>query len=215
LEIARGEFLAVVGRSGSGKSTLLHLIAGIDTPSSGKISVGGHDLGTMGEAQRARLRRKTIGLVFQAFNLLGNLTVLQNVMLPALLTGQQRSNVRTRAEHLLELMGLESLGQRLPAELSGGQQQRVATARALINEPLFLLADEPTGNLDTQTGAEVLDVLQACHSRGQTIILVTHDADVAARAGRIVTLTDGQITSDVRRTLAETRSVQEVVADQR
>lgn len=193
LSIARGEFVAIIGRSGSGKSTLLHLLAGIDVPSQGTILVNGKDLADMGETQRAKFRRREIGIVFQSFNLLGNLTVLQNVMLPGSLLKYSRQHVRQHAQQLLADLDIAPLEQRLPSELSGGQQQRVAIARALINTPSLLLADEPTGNLDSQTGEEVLKLLERYHEQGQTIVLVTHDRDIAARASRRITIADGQI----------------------
>src|SRR5579875_34547 len=193
LSIARGEFVSLIGRSGSGKSTLLHLLAGIDVPSQGTILVNGKNLADMGETQRAKFRRREIGIVFQSFNLLGNLTVLQNVMLPGSLVTRSRQQVREHAQQLLADLGIAHLEQRLPAELSGGQQQRVAIARALINTPSLLLADEPTGNLDSQTGEEVLKLFEKYHAQGQTIVLVTHDRDIAERASRLITIADGQI----------------------
>jgi putative ABC transport system ATP-binding protein len=193
LSIANGEFVAIVGRSGSGKSTLLHLLAGIDIPSHGTVQVNGKDLTSLGETERAKFRRQEIGIVFQSFNLLGNLTVLQNVMLPGSLLKHSRQQIRQHAQQLLEDLGLARLEQRLPSELSGGQQQRVAIARALINNPSLLLADEPTGNLDSQTGEEVLRLLERYHDQGQTIVLVTHDGGIAARASRLITIADGQI----------------------
>jgi putative ABC transport system ATP-binding protein len=193
LSIARGEFVSLIGRSGSGKSTLLHLLAGIDVPSQGTILVNGKNLADMGETQRAKFRRREIGIVFQSFNLLGNLTVLQNVMLPGSLVTRSRQQVRQHAQQLLADLGIAHLEQRLPAELSGGQQQRVAIARALINTPSLLLADEPTGNLDSQTGEEVLKLFEKYHAQGQTIVLVTHDRDIAERASRLITIADGQI----------------------
>ncbi|HLI72098.1 MAG TPA: ABC transporter ATP-binding protein [Ktedonobacteraceae bacterium] len=193
LSIARGEFVSLIGRSGSGKSTLLHLLAGIDVPSQGTILVNGKNLADMGETQRAKFRRREIGIVFQSFNLLGNLTVLQNVMLPGSLVTRSRQQVREHAQQLLADLGIAHLEQRLPAELSGGQQQRVAIARALINTPSLLLADEPTGNLDSQTGEEVLKLFEKYHAQGQTIVLVTHDRDIAGRASRLITIADGQI----------------------
>ncbi|MDQ2901971.1 MAG: ABC transporter ATP-binding protein [Ktedonobacteraceae bacterium] len=193
LSIARGEFVAIIGRSGSGKSTLLHLLAGIDVPSQGTILVNGKDLASMGETQRAKFRRREIGIIFQSFNLLDNLTVLQNVMLPGSLLKHSRQQLRQHAQQLLEELSIAHLERRLPSELSGGQQQRVAIARSLINTPSLLLADEPTGNLDSQTGEEVLKLFERYHAQGQTIALVTHAGDIAARASHVVTIADGQI----------------------
>lgn len=201
--VAAGDYLAIVGRSGSGKSTLLHLCAGLDVPDTGSITIGQHDITQFNEAERARLRRKTIGLVFQSFNLLGNLTVLQNVMLPALLMGRSQKQVRDEAQELLRELSIDSHAKQLPSQLSGGQQQRTAIARALINHPQILLADEPTGNLDSQTSEDVLALLRSFHSKGQTIIFITHDTDAADQAHQKLILKDGKIISTISHLSAE------------
>jgi putative ABC transport system ATP-binding protein len=195
LDIPAGQAVAVTGRSGSGKSTLLHLAGALDAPDTGTITANGHDLGTMSDRQRALYRRGT-GFVFQRFHLLPALTACDNVAAPVLpfRTGYDK---RARARDLLGAVGLAGREHDLPAKLSGGQQQRVAIARALIGDPRLLLADEPTGNLDSTTGAEVLDLLFALHrDRGLTLILATHDPAVAARCDRGIELSDGMITRD-------------------
>ena len=198
LDVAAGAFVAVMGQSGSGKTTLLNLLAGIDRPSSGRIWLDGERLDTLSEARLAIMRRRRIGLIFQAFNLLGNMSVLENVLLPALLVDRSSGQARKRAGRVLEAVGLGAHLRKLPGELSGGQQQRVAIARALVNEPAVLLADEPTGNLDAHTGQEVLNLLKALHGRGQTIVLVTHDAQVASQAERIIVMRDGRVIDEAR-----------------
>jgi putative ABC transport system ATP-binding protein len=196
LEISSGEAVAIMGPSGSGKSTLLNLVAGLDRPTSGSVAVGGSDLGRLGEAGLARFRRDQIGFVFQFFYLLPNLTALENVLIPAQLSGNV---VQGRAQQLLNQLGIADIADRYPARLSGGQQQRVAIARALINKPALLLADEPTGALDTQTGDQVMELLGDLHRDGQTILLVTHDAKLATRhAARVLTVQDGRIVDDAR-----------------
>jgi len=198
LGVDRGEFVAVMGPSGSGKSTLLNLIAGLDRPTEGRIVVEGWDLGHAGEAELARYRRDRVGFVFQFFNLLGSLTVLENVMVPAVLAGHSRAAARRRAEDLLERLGIGSQAGRYPARLSGGQQQRVAVARAVVNQPLLLLTDEPTGALDSRSGAEVMEMLVELNRGGQTVLLVTHDPKLAARyARRVVSLVDGRVADDL------------------
>jgi putative ABC transport system ATP-binding protein len=194
IDIAAGEFLTVMGHSGSGKSTLLHLVGGLDRPTSGAVTIGGHALHTMSETALARFRRGNIGFVFQFFNLIDNLTVRENVELPALLAnGRSRSALRERSNDLLERLGIADQTEKHPWELSGGQQQRVAIARALINQPALLLVDEPTGNLDSTSSETVLEILEACHSEGQTILMVTHDPRAAARGQRVLFLHDGRI----------------------
>jgi putative ABC transport system ATP-binding protein len=196
LAIEKGEFVAVMGPSGSGKSTLLNLVAGLDRPTSGTIQVGDVDLGQLGEGGLARFRRDQVGFVFQFFYLLPNLTALENVLIPAQLQGTRAS---PRALELMQTLGIADVADRYPARLSGGQQQRVAIARALINRPALLLADEPTGALDTHTGEQVMELLGRLHSEGQTILLVTHDAKLATRhAARVVSVMDGQLVDDVR-----------------
>jgi len=204
LGIARGEFTALVGPSGSGKSTLLNLIGGLDRPSSGGIRVDGLDLDKASEQQLVKHRRERVGFIFQSFNLLPTLTALENVESPLVLGEAPRSERRPRATALLESVGL---GQRLshrPNELSGGEKQRVAIARALANNPVLLLADEPTGNLDTKTGATILDLLCGLVKKsGLTLVMVTHDLEVASRADRIVHLRDGSIQQIETKNLAE------------
>ena len=196
LVVEQGEFAAIMGPSGSGKSTLLNLVAGLDWPSSGSVAVGGSDLGKLGEADLARFRRDHIGFVFQFFYLLPNLTALENVLIPAQLKGNAASD---RARELMERLGIADIAERFPARLSGGQQQRVAIARALINKPTLLLADEPTGALDTHSGEHVMELLVQLNREGQTILLVTHDAKLATRhAARVISVVDGRIVDDVR-----------------
>ena len=197
LNVTRGEFTAVMGASGSGKSTLLNLIAGLDRPTSGRVVVDGIDLSKAGEAELARYRRRRVGFVFQFFNLLSNLTVLENILVPAELAGVRAADAIKRAEELLEELGMATVRRSYPARLSGGQRQRVAIARALINRPALVLADEPTGALDSRSGDQVMELLEALNQRGQTIILVTHDAKLATLHGRrVITLRDGQVVDD-------------------
>lgn len=197
LSVAGGEFTAVMGPSGSGKSTLLNLVAGLDRPTAGALQVCGQDLGRMSEGQLAKFRRTRIGVIFQFFHLLNNLSVLDNVLVPAELAGMKRQEARRRAEELLAQLGIGEKGDVYPAELSGGQRQRVAIARALINRPPLLLADEPTGALDSRSGEGIMELLEEINRAGQTIVLVTHDAKLAARyAHRIVSMRDGHITDD-------------------
>ena len=196
LEVAPGEFLAITGASGSGKSTLLHLIAGLETPTSGTVGIGGVALETMDDTQLSPLRLRTIGFVFQFFNLLPALTAQENVALPLLLAGQSAAPAAARAAQLLAWVHLEQRRMSRPSELSGGEMQRVALARALANDPPIVLADEPTGNLDSHSGDLVLDLLyRSCKEIGKTLILATHDHAVVQRADRIVELRDGAIAS--------------------
>jgi len=209
LEVEEGEFAAVMGPSGSGKSTLLNVVAGLDRPTSGSVVVADTDLGRLGEARLARFRRERIGFIFQFFHLLPNLTVLENVLIPAQLASRPRAGARAR--QLLARLGIDGVADRYPAKLSGGQQQRAAIARALVNEPPLLLADEPTGALDSRSGEQVLDLLEELHRGGQTILLVTHDAKLATRhAARVISLTDGRVVDDTRLESAD-RSPGEVV----
>src|SRR5579884_4137654 len=197
LEIMPGDFVAIMGQSGCGKTTLLNMLTGVDRPTAGEIWLDGERLDKMSEAQLAILRRQRLGLIFQAFNLLNNMSALENVILPALLAGRSVSKARKTAGELLYALGLDKRLHMLPGQLSGGEQQRVAIARALVNEPAVLCADEPTGNLDAKTGQEILHLLKRLHEQGQTIILVTHDAQVASQAERIILMRDGQIIDDM------------------
>ncbi len=208
LTVEQGEFTAVMGPSGSGKSTLLNLIAGLDRPSSGSVIVAGTDLASLGEGGLARFRRDRIGFVFQFFHLLPNLTALENVLIPAQLKGNV---VPGRARELLDQLGIKEVADKYPARLSGGQQQRIAIARALINNPTLLLADEPTGALDTHSGEQVMELLGRLHRDGQTILLVTHDAKLATRhAARVLSVLDGKIVDDARLESPE-RTASEVI----
>jgi len=193
LEIGRAEFTALTGPSGCGKSTLLNLAAGLDIADEGSICVAGEDITGWGEDDLARMRRRRIGIVFQFFNLLEGVTVLENVALAAIIAGSKRRLAETRARDLLDLLGLGDKAGAVPGVLSGGQRQRLAIARALANEPTLLLADEPTGALDSDGGQEVIELLRRLHAGGQTILLVTHDSAVAAAAQRIVRMLDGRI----------------------
>ncbi|MFD3455014.1 ABC transporter ATP-binding protein [Streptomyces sp. NPDC058691] len=197
LEVRPGEFVAVTGPSGAGKSTLLHLLGGLERPDRGRIWLDGQRVDELSEARWAVLRRRGVGIVFQFFNLVSTLTVADNIELPALLAGRSPRQVRAARQELLAELGLEGKEDSTPADLSGGEQQRVALARALVNRPALLLADEPTGSLDSKGSREVLRLLARCHERGQTILLVTHDAKVASAADRVISLFDGEIVDDV------------------
>jgi ABC-type lipoprotein export system ATPase subunit len=200
LDVAAGETLAVMGPSGCGKSTLLHLLGGLDRPSAGEIRLAGQRLDQMGERALARLRRSAIGFVFQAFHLMDELTAAENVELPMLLDGRSPRAARRRAEDLLTQVGLTDRATFLPAALSGGQRQRVAVARALANEPLIVLADEPTGNLDSAATLEMLRLFESLHAAGQTLVIVTHDARIAATADRLISMRDGAFADETRLT---------------
>ena len=202
LELTRGEFVAVMGPSGCGKSTLLNLVAGVDTPTGGEIVVAGVSLSGTSEDERARIRRAHIGFVFQFFNLLEGMSALDNVLLPAVIAGAPRRQAQERARDLLDMLGLADKAGDLPQVLSGGQRQRLAIARALANRPTLLLADEPTGALDSDGGAEVLELLHRLHLAGQTILLVTHDHRVAEAADRVVSMRDGRIDTGAEQPLA-------------
>lgn len=197
-DIAEGEFAAIVGPSGSGKSTLMNLIGGLDRASDGVLTIAGGTLAKMNDATLAAFRNKRIGFVFQSFNLLPRLTALENVELPMIYSGIPPSRRRKRAAELLAEVGLGERGRHRPTQLSGGQQQRVAIARALSCAPSLLLADEPTGALDTRTGAEILGLFQQLNRNGVTIVIVTHDPGVANNAQRVIEMRDGRITSDRR-----------------
>jgi putative ABC transport system ATP-binding protein len=198
LAVAPGEFVSIMGPSGCGKSTLLHMLGGLDRPTAGALWLRGERVDGLGEKAWALLRRRHIGFVFQFFNLIGNLTVADNVELPALLMGMPARQARARRRELLGDLGIEDVAHQVPGRISGGQQQRVALARALVNGPAVLLADEPTGNLDSGSAREVMDLIRRYHGAGQTIVLVTHDARVAAAADRVIHMRDGTITNESR-----------------
>ncbi|MGH9095171.1 MAG: ABC transporter ATP-binding protein [Acidimicrobiales bacterium] len=198
MDMAEGEFVAVMGPSGCGKSTLLNLVAGLDTATEGEIVVAGESLTGKDENDLARMRRRHIGIVFQFFNLLEGMSVLENVTLPAVIAGTGRRQAESRARDLLDLLGLADKTRSAPGVLSGGQRQRLAIARALANTPTLLLADEPTGALDSEGGLEVLELFRRLHAGGQAILLVTHDDQVAAPASRVVRMRDGRVEDDGR-----------------
>jgi putative ABC transport system ATP-binding protein len=199
LEIRRGEYVAIMGPSGSGKSTLMNIIGCLDVPDAGSYSLEGQAVDKMSEDQLADIRNLKIGFVFQTFNLVPRISVFKNVELPLIYAGKNRAERKRIAEEAIKVVGLTSRMLHKPNELSGGQRQRVAIARALVCNPSIILADEPTGNLDSQTGAEIMAVLGDLHAKGNTIILVTHEDDIAAHAHRVVRLRDGLIESDKRR----------------
>jgi putative ABC transport system ATP-binding protein len=202
LELKTGEFVAVMGPSGCGKSTLLNLVAGVDTPTRGEIMLAGLSLSSGGEDARTRIRREHIGFVFQFFNLLEGMSALENVVLAAVIAGAPRRRAEASAFGLLDLLGLAEKAQEAPAALSGGQRQRLSIARALVNEPTLLLADEPTGALDSTGAMEVLELFRRLHAGGQTILLVTHDRHVAEGAERVVFMRDGRLEANLRESLA-------------
>jgi ABC-type lipoprotein export system ATPase subunit len=210
LELAPGETLAVMGPSGCGKSTLLHLLGGLERPSAGEVWLEGRRIDGLSEKALARLRRQAVGFVFQAFHLVDELTAAENVELPALLAGRSPRAARRRAAELLERVGLTDRTEHLPSELSGGQRQRVAIARALSNEPLVVLADEPTGNLDSATTMDVLRLLDSLRSAGQTLLIVTHDARIAATADRLISMRDGAFVEETRLTRGTTGQLGEL-----
>lgn len=199
LAVEQGQFVAVIGASGSGKSTLLHLLGGLDRPNEGTVCFDDRDLSRMRARELNRYRNEMVGFVFQFYHLLDELNVLENVFLPAMVSRGivgwwgTRAVARRRAQELLEQLGLQDRARHKPYQLSGGERQRVAIGRALMNEPRLLLADEPTGNLDSATGNDILAVLERLHQAGQTIVMVTHDERVARRAQRVITLTDGKV----------------------
>lgn len=198
LTIEAGSFVTIVGASGSGKTTLLHLIGALDRPTHGQVLFEGHDLGTISDDARTVLRRRRMGFVFQFFNLLPTLTAIENVALPARLTGTRKRAARDRAESLLEAVGLTARGMHRPDQLSGGEMQRVAVARSLMMDPPLILADEPTGNLDTRTGSDILELLRGAVGEARTVVLITHDPAIARQGSRILTLSDGRLVREER-----------------
>ncbi len=196
LAVERGEYVAIMGPSGSGKSTLMHILGCLDSPTRGSYRLDGEEVSRLSAGRLAVVRNRFIGFVFQNFNLLPRATLLRNVELPLLYGGVEREKRRAQAQQMLDQVGLGDRGRSLPNQLSGGQRQRAAIARALVTEPALLLADEPTGNLDQTTGGEVMDIFDALNGCGQTVILVTHDPQVAAHARRVVRIVDGQIAHD-------------------
>jgi ABC-type lipoprotein export system ATPase subunit len=200
LDVASGETVAVMGPSGCGKSTLLHLLGGLDRSSGGELWLDGQRIDQLGERALARLRRDKIGFIFQAFHLMDELTAAENIELPALLAGRPARSARRRAAELLDRVDLADRAGHLPSQLSGGQRQRVAIARALVSEPQLVLADEPTGNLDSQATVEVLRLFEDLHSSGQTLLVVTHDSRIAATADRLISMRDGAFVDETRLT---------------
>ncbi len=198
LDILRNEYVALMGPSGSGKSTLMNLLGCLDTPTSGEYILNGINVSTMSDSELAEVRNKEIGFVFQTFNLLPRLSALENVALPLVYGGIGKTQRLNRAREVLDAVGLGDRVDHKPNELSGGQRQRVAIARALVNRPSIILADEPTGNLDTKTSVEIMSIFESIHQQGNTVILVTHEPDIADHAHRIVRLRDGLVESDIR-----------------
>jgi putative ABC transport system ATP-binding protein len=196
LDILKNEYVALMGPSGSGKSTLMNIIGCLDSPTAGKYILNGHDVSTMEDNQLAEVRNKEIGFVFQQFNLLPRLTALENVALPLVYAGMSKKLRNDKAMHVMEMVNLTDRSHHKPNELSGGQCQRVAIARALVNDPSIILADEPTGNLDTRTSYEIMEIFGEIHNKGNTVVLVTHEEDIANHAKRVIRLRDGIIESD-------------------
>ncbi|MCC0672967.1 ABC transporter ATP-binding protein [Clostridioides sp. ES-S-0145-01] len=194
LQVMKGEFVSIMGQSGSGKSTLLYILGGLDTPTSGKVYMNGTDISYFNDDKMSIIRRRNIGFVFQFYNLIPNLNVEENIMLPLLLDGKKMNDYKNQLNDILEIVGLSDKRKHIPRKLSGGQQQRVAIARALIGKPEILFADEPTGNLDSKTGAEIMQLLRKINQEsGQTIIMVTHSPEAAGSSNRIITVLDGVI----------------------
>ena len=207
IQIERGEYVAIMGPSGSGKSTLMNLIGCLDTPSKGSYLLNEKEVAAMNDDDLAQIRNEEIGFVFQTFNLLPRATALHNVELPLIYAGMPARERQERARQALERVDLTARASHRPNELSGGQRQRVAIARALVNNPSILLADEPTGNLDSKTGNEIMGVFERLHEAGNTIVLVTHEADIAAYAHRVISIRDGQVEKDVKRAQAQESGV--------
>lgn len=194
LKVLQGEFVSIMGQSGSGKSTLLYILGGLDTPTGGSVHINGTDISQWGDEKMSKIRRQKIGFVFQFYNLIPNLNVEENIMLPLLLDGKKMKDHKKQLNHILNIVGLSDRRKHTPRELSGGQQQRVAIARALITNPEILFADEPTGNLDSQTGTEIMSLLQEINQKsGQTIVMVTHSPEAAKCGSRVITVMDGMI----------------------
>ena len=194
IKVLKGEFVSIMGQSGSGKSTLLYILGGLDTPTRGTVSMNGIDISKFNDEKMSKIRRQKIGFVFQFYNLIPNLNVEENIMLPLLLDGKKARDYRKQLDEILEVVGLTDRRKHTPRELSGGQQQRVTIARALIGNPEILFADEPTGNLDSATGAEIMDLLRAINrDSGQTILMVTHSPEAAKSSNRVITVKDGMI----------------------
>lgn len=194
IKVLKGEFVSIMGQSGSGKSTLLYILGGLDTPTRGTVSMNGIDISKFNDEKMSKIRRQKIGFVFQFYNLIPNLNVEENIMLPLLLDGKKARDYRKQLDEILEVVGLTDRRKHTPRELSGGQQQRVAIARALIGNPEILFADEPTGNLDSATGSEIMDLLRAINrDSGQTILMVTHSPEAAKSSNRVITVKDGMI----------------------
>lgn len=194
-QVSKGEFIAIIGASGSGKSTLMNLIGGIDRPTSGSVIIDGNEIYKLNESERAIFRRRNVGMIYQFYNLIPTLTAEENIMLPRLLDNRKPDS--EKFSYILNMIGLTERAKHLPSELSGGQQQRVSVGRALINDPAFILADEPTGNLDSKSSHEIMNLLKLANKRShQTLLVITHDEKIALQADRIITISDGRIISD-------------------
>lgn len=197
LKIEKGEFVAIIGPSGSGKSTLMHIIGGLDTPSIGNVYIEGNDISKLKDKQLSKYRNEKIGFVFQAFNLENSQTALENVMMPLIFAGVSKKERKARALQALEQVGLKDLAKHKPNEMSGGQRQRVSIARALVNNPEIIFADEPTGNLDSKSGESIMELFHEINNKGYTIIMVTHNPNEANKAKRVIRIKDGELTSDI------------------